>query len=175
MPDRRKRPFEDVYEDHFSYIYNFVYMHLLHRESAEDVTSEAFMRAYAAYDRYDPALASERTWLCTIANRLLINRYRSRSSSGEDLVGDEVLNVIPDPDEALEQLTDTTNLTVQTLLTQLTEEERHMLLMRYYMDMKNPEIADELGISAKAVSERYRRLVEKCRKLMETDAVQATL
>lgn len=139
---RTKRPFEEVYEEHFSYIYNLIYMHLLHRETAEDVTADTFVRAYAAYDRYDPELSSERTWLCTIANRLLISHYRTRSSGKVDYVDDEVLNVIPDQDEALERLMNGANQEVHALLSRLTEEERHLLLLRYYMDVKNPEIAE---------------------------------
>lgn len=166
MAIRKKLPFEEVYEEHFSYVYNMVYMHLLNREKAEDVTSEVFEKAYAAYDRYDPSLASERTWLCTIANRQLINQYRSKASSKVDYVGDEILNVVPDTDEALEDLTDGSKEAVSSLLSLLTPEERHLLLLRYFMDKPNPEIAEELGINPKAVSERYRRLLEKCRKLM---------
>lgn len=169
MLTRKKRPFEEVYEEQFSYVYNMIYMHLLHRETAEDLTSETFIRAYDAYDRYDPSVASERTWLCTIANRLLINHYRSRASGKVDYVEDEVLNMIPDQDEALDRLMNSNEQTVKALLSRLTEEERHLLLLRYYMDQKNPEIAEELGINPKAVSERYRRLLEKCRRLLLND------
>ena len=162
-----KRSFEDVYEEHFSYVYNMIYMHVLHKETAEDVTSEAFIKAYAAYDRFDPSLASERTWLCNIANRLLIDHYRAKERNKTDLASDEILNVIPDENDEYEKLLDTTNQEVYQLLNKLDEEERHLLILRYFMDAKNPEIAQELGISAKAVSERYRRLLVKCRKLME--------
>ena len=167
MASKIKRPFEEVYDEHFSYVYNLIYMHLLHLEKAEDLTSETFIKAYAAYDRYDPDLASERTWLCTIANRLLINHYRSAERNRADLVGDEVLNVIPDEDETLESVTDGANETVKALLARLTDEERHLLIMRYYQDAKNPEIAERLGINPKAVSERCRRLMVKCRRIMD--------
>ncbi len=47
--------------------------------------------------------------------------------------------------------------------------------MRYYMDMKNPDIAEQLGIAPKAVSERCRRLLLKCRKLMEENGLEEFL
>ena len=163
----KKRSFEAVYEEHFSYVYNMIYMHLLHKETAEDLTSEAFIKAYSAYDRYDPSIASEKTWLANIANRLLIDNYRAKERNKTDLASDEILNVIPDEEDEYEKLVDTTNQEVYQLLNKLDEEERHLLILRYFMAAKNPEIAEELGISAKAVSERYRRLLVKCRKLME--------
>src|ERR687891_406019 len=42
------------------------------REDAEDVTQEAFLRAYGALSRYDETIAF-RTWLMTI----LVNRCRT--------------------------------------------------------------------------------------------------
>jgi DNA-directed RNA polymerase specialized sigma24 family protein len=37
--------------------------------------------------------------------------------------------------------------------------------MIYFQNLSNPEIGEILGINAKAVSERHRRLLAKCRKL----------
>jgi len=167
MAGRVKRPFEAVYEDHFSYVYNIVYMHVLRRETAEDLTSDVFIKAYAAYAQYDPGRAGERTWLSTIANRLLIDHYRATASSKSDLVGDEVLNIIPCTDPGLEKVCDTANEAAYLLLSQLDPQERHLLEMRYLMDMKNPQIGEVLGINAKAVSERLRRLTEKCRRIAD--------
>lgn len=162
-----KRPFAEVYEDHFSYVYNLLYMQVLHRQQAEDLTSDTFYKALSAYDRFDPAMASERTWLARIAQRLLIDHYRSRASNKVDAVTDEVLGTIPYTEQAYEQITDTTTQAVQLLLASLDEEERQILIMRYFMDMKNPAIAEFLHITPKAVSERFRRVLPKCQKQME--------
>ncbi len=43
-----KPPFEDVYESCYEYVFNVVYVRLLHREDAEDVTETTFMKAMAA-------------------------------------------------------------------------------------------------------------------------------
>ena len=53
------------------------------------------------------------------------------------------------------------------ILKQLSPQERELLTMRYFMEMKNGDIAEKLGIAPKAVSERLRRLLQKCRKLEE--------
>ena len=170
-----KRPFEAVYEDQFDYVYNLIYMRVLQRETAEDLTSETFIRAMKAYDRYDPALAGERTWLSHIAKNLLIDYYRKKAADKSDVTGDEILNIIPDEDQELAKLTDPVNQTVYELLSLLDEEERRLLLLRYFEDKKNPEIAEELGINAKAVSERYRRLLLKCEKLARERGISVEL
>lgn len=175
MAEREKRPLQEVYEDYFSYIYNMMYMHVLNRETAEDLTSEVFMKAFSTYAQYDPKRAGEKTWLSTIANHLLIDHYRSRSANKSDLVEDEVLTAIPCEDADMERICDTANDAVRVLMSELDPQERHLLEMRYYMDMKNPEIGEVLGINAKAVSERIRRLTEKCRKIAEARHIQEWL
>lgn len=167
MEPRVKRPFEAVYEDTFSYVYNLIYMRVLKRSVAEDLTSEVFIKAYTAYDKYDPARAGERTWLGTIANRLLIDWYRSRASKKTEPTDDEILATIPCEDNELDRLSDPTNQVVQMMLAELNQDERALLQMRFMMEMKNPEIGEALGIAPKAVSERIRRLTEKCRKIAE--------
>ena len=52
-------------------------------------------------------------------------------------------------------------------MSHLTPAERDLLAMIYFEEMSNPEIGEVLGINPKAVSERHRRLLVKCRKLAE--------
>jgi len=175
MGSRIKRPIEDVYNEYFSYVYNIVYMHVLNRETAEDLTSEVFMKAVAAYAQYDPTRAGEKTWLSAIANHLLIDHYRSRAADKADHAGDEVLAAIPDTEDGYARVCDTANDAVRILFSYLDPAERHLLEMRYFMDMKNPEIGEALGINAKAVSERCRRLADKCRRIADEKGLKEWL
>ena len=63
---RNKPDFAEVYEQEYSYVYNYIYMQVMHRENTEDLVSDIFMRAMSHYDSFDPSKASVRTWLCTI-------------------------------------------------------------------------------------------------------------
>ena len=56
---------------------------------------------------------------------------------------------------------------VKRLLSMLNEHERELIGMIYFQKMKNEEIGNVLGIAPKAVSERHRRLLAKCRKIVE--------
>ena len=57
------------------------------------------------------------------------------------------------------------NNEVRAILLQLSDAERELIAMIYYEGLSNPEIGQILGINAKAVSERHRRLLAKCRNL----------
>lgn len=159
---RDKPSFEQVYEEQFSYIYNVVYMMLPHRENAEDIVSEVFMKAMESYDSFDPKKASVKTWLATIARNMVTDRYRSNARKQSVSIDD--VEEMSTEDE-YEVYKDDVNREVAHILKQLSDEERELLVMRYFMDMKNPEIAEKLGIAPKAVSERLRRLLQKCSKL----------
>lgn len=48
-------------------------------QEAEDLVQESMLRAWRAYERYDPALASVRTWLYRIATNACLNALEGRS------------------------------------------------------------------------------------------------
>ena len=55
------------------------------------------------------------------------------------------------------------NKEVYRLMQYLSDEERELLNMIYVQELKNPQIGAILGINAKAVGERHRRLLAKLR------------
>ncbi len=159
---RNKPDFAEVYEQEYSYVYNYIYMQVMHRENTEDLVSDVFMRAMAHYDGYDPAKASVRTWLCTIARNCLIDHFRKNGRRKT-----EALDDAPEPSAVDEYdiLKNPVNKEVYRLLTLLNDDERELLSMIYVQELKNPQIGEILGINAKAVSERHRRLLAKLRAM----------
>ena len=155
-----KLSFEEVYEQEYSYVYNFVYMQLMQRENTEDLVSDVFLKAMRHYDGFDPSKASARTWLCTIARNTLTDYYRRNSSRRT-----EALDDAPEPSatDEYEILKNPVNKEVYRLLQYLSDDERELLNMIYVQELKNPQIGEILGINAKAVSERHRRLLAKLR------------
>jgi len=65
-------------------IYKFVYFRVSGRkELAQDLTQEIFLKAFEAFERYDPAV-SETSWLYTIARNHIIN-YHAKQHPGVTL------------------------------------------------------------------------------------------
>ena len=138
---REKPDFAEVYEQEYSYVYNYIYMQVMHRENTEDLVSDVFIRAMAHYSGFDPAKASVRTWLCTIARNCMIDYYRKTGRRKTENLDDA-----PEPSAV---------------------DEYDILKnnMIYVQELKNPQIGEILGINAKAVSERHRRLLAKLRAM----------
>lgn len=158
-----KEPFEKIYEEYFSSIYNYVYAQILHRERTEDLVSETFIKAMTHYDSYDPEKASVRTWLTRIAKNTLIDEFRKTGGKGTVSLDADETFVEPSSEDEYEMFQEDTEGIVYAILERVSPEERELLGMIYFEKMKNEEIGAVLGISAKAVSARHHRLLERCK------------
>ncbi|PTY02476.1 hypothetical protein DB347_24035 [Opitutaceae bacterium EW11] len=70
------RAFEELVRRHTSRVFNYVFQMTRHRQDAEDICQQTFIKAYRNIDRVDP----DRPiigWLLTIARRTAINHFRS--------------------------------------------------------------------------------------------------
>ncbi|MCR5432637.1 MAG: sigma-70 family RNA polymerase sigma factor [Lachnospiraceae bacterium] len=166
--------FEEVYNEYFSYIYNIIYARTLNRAETEDLVSDVFFRAMENYGRFNPEKASIKTWICTIARNRLIDYYRSGARTRNVLMANEDMKDFPVEDEYNVEKDDI-NREAHRILALLSNEERELISMRFFMEMKNTEIAEKLGISSKAVCERYRRLLKKCETLTDKNTLRELL
>ena len=164
-----KQPFEIVYEEQFSYVYNYVYMMMMNRETAEDIVSETFLKAYRHYDQYDSEKSSVKTWLCRIARNACVDHIRS--AAGKKIIPFEEAEE-PSYEEESKLLQDDANKRAFAVLEGLSRSERELLAYRYQLGYSNEEVAKKIGSTPKAVSERYRRLLAKCKKVLEKKGIK---
>ena len=156
--------FDEVYRENFRYIYNMIYMRVLHRETAEDITSQVFLNALTAFDRFDQesGRATPRTWLVTIARNAIIDHARLASVRREQAT-DELPEVPVFDDSDGRQIA--LMREVQRIMSLLNDSEREILTLRDLMELSYREIGEIIGISEAAATERHRRTIAKCRKL----------
>jgi RNA polymerase sigma-70 factor (ECF subfamily) len=147
-------------------VYRYVRFRVATRETAEDVTSEVFMKALRSFRRYDARLASPRTWLLRIARNAVTDHLRSLRRRGSlhvslDRVPDLVAD-IPSQDERVIR-----EERIQTLLNSagsLRKPDQEILSLRYGAGLGNQEIADTLGVTANAVAVRLHRALKRLKK-----------
>jgi RNA polymerase sigma-70 factor (ECF subfamily) len=158
------RGFIEAYEDCVWDVYGFLAYRVRNREDAEDLTQLTFERALAAWDRFDPARASARTWLLTIARNALIDHgRRERSASVQSLSGEDSpeagLPTEPGPDEVQLGL----EPELQRALETLSDREREVIALRFGGDLTGPEIAEMLDLSVANVQQLSSRALRKLR------------
>lgn len=117
------------------------------------------------YDSFDPSIASVKTWLINIARNTLIDEFRRSGRAQVYSLDADTEYVEPSEVDYYPIMQNPVNQEAQEILQKLNEGERELIAMIYFEGLSNPEIAEILGINAKAVSERHRRLLAKCRKI----------
>lgn len=160
--EENNKSFEQVYNDNFSYIYNFIYMRVVHKETAEDLCSQTFLNAFSHYDSYDSSKASVKTWLCTIARNLITNHMTSSAVRLNTPLDYESEQSEFAHEDEYEVFNDPANREAARLLSLLNDEDRELLSLRYGLDMSVSEIAETYGITENAVRKRVKKALTKC-------------
>jgi RNA polymerase sigma-70 factor (ECF subfamily) len=161
--------FDAWFRDHRPTVYRYVRFRLATREAAEDVTSEVFMKALRALDRYDPSRASPRTWLLRIARNAVTDHLRSlRRRSSLHVSLDRVPDLVADvPDQEERVLREERIEMLLNASRALKPADQEVLSMRYGAGLGNQEIAEALEISANAVAVRLHRALARLKTVVE--------
>ena len=134
------------------------------REEAEDITQEAFIKAYRSLDSFR-GQASFSTWLYKIATNLCIDRARTRKrrpqqaysldepyDKEDDKGGREIADSRFEPSKGVER--DEMRTIVRQTVAEMPEKQRQVLIMCDLQGMAYENIAEVLGIPLGTVKSR---------------------
>ena len=152
--------FEALYRSCSDDLYAYVLSLLRDRAAAEDVTAQAFERAYRRRRRYDERRGTPRQWLFGIARNAALDELRRRSRRAA-LVGDPVDPATP---EAGDEDDADRRATVRAALAGLHPRDRELIALKFHAGLSNAEIAGVLGISESNAGTRVHRAVAKLRE-----------
>jgi RNA polymerase sigma-70 factor (ECF subfamily) len=158
--------FEALVKEHYRKAYAFAYRMTGNREDAEDLTQDAFLRAYRALDRYDRSRPFER-WLFRIIANLFVDNLRSRprqaplslDSPLEGNDGDSLFSEIPDEaaDPARHLMRNVMDERLQEALNRLPDAFRQTVLLTDVEGMSYDEAAEVLGCAVGTIRSRLHR------------------
>lgn len=142
-------------------VYNLCYRMLGDSAWAEDAAQESFLRAYQHLERYD-INRSFATWLLSITAHYCIDRLRRKKLPTFSLHDDEGTprEYLPDnrailPERAVVQNDQRDEM--QELLASLSDTDRAAIILRYWYEASEVEIAETLNLSVSAVKSRLFR------------------
>jgi len=152
--------FTNLVEIYQKPVYNLCHRMLGETEAAEDAAQETFLKAYQNLARYDVE-RSFATWLLSIAAHHCIDRLRRRKFSSFSIDEDEEGQTeLPDrsaPDPEDEAVRKQTRERLQSCLQSLEPIDRAAVIMRYWQDSSEIEIAQALKLTVPAVKSRLHR------------------
>ncbi|MFA5134410.1 MAG: RNA polymerase sigma factor [Patescibacteria group bacterium] len=155
--------FARLYDRYADKIYRFIYYKTMHRETAEDLTSQAFMKAMEALPRFDSARGSFSSWLYRIARNGVIDHYRT-AKNVEGIDGAYGLHdgrEIPVDLDAKRSLD-----AVRQYLATIQREHREIVVMKLWDQLSYREIAEITGKSAASCKVAFSRTMARLREDM---------
>jgi RNA polymerase sigma factor (sigma-70 family) len=153
--------FAALYERTFPRVYAYVASLLRDRSAAEDVTAQAFERAYRKRSSYRARRGSREAWLFGIARNAALDELRRRKRRAKLELDPEDTAAIGADDHAELALR---RQAVRAALTTLEGRERDLLALKFSGGLSTAEIAAVLGVSETAAGTRLHRTLTKLRK-----------
>ena len=164
--------FEFLLRKHKDKVFAFILSKIKNYNLAHDVFQDTFVKVinslkngnYNEEGKFVP-------WVMRIAHNLVIDHFRRQSkkrsiSPNEDF---DIFDVIKDPNLNIEQdmISEQIFKDVRNLIDKLPNDQREVVVMRYYKDLSFKEIAKLTGVSINTALGRMRYAVMNLRKLVE--------
>jgi len=157
-PEAASSSFADLYRATFHDLYAYVATIVVDRAAAEDVTAQAYERAFRKRASFNAKRGSERAWLFGIARNAALDELRRRKRTAT-LVADPPDAVVAAADEAAVR-----RATVRDALRKLEPRDREILALKFHGDLSNADLARVLGVSESNAGTRLHRAVTKLRE-----------
>ena len=163
VPAAAALDFDALYRAARDDVYAYAATLLRDAGAAEDVTAQAFERAYRKRGRYDARRGTPRAWLFGIARNAALDelRRRQRAAAAELPVPPPAAG----PDELAEQAAQ--QAAVRRALAGLPARDREVIALRYHADLSTAELAGVLGVSQSNAGTLLHRAMTKLRESLD--------
>jgi RNA polymerase sigma-70 factor (ECF subfamily) len=167
----------EVYDTYNRAVFRYAYRLLGDTALADDCTTETFSRLLKALRDGSGPDAYLKAYLFRVAHNWAADHYRAgkRMSSLDQMMEDDGFELVDDQPTLLAVIDASIQAeTVRTTLNTLTSDQRMVIVMKFYEEMSNDEVAEALGKPLTAVKAlQHRALGALRRALAEHKSIMA--
>jgi RNA polymerase sigma-70 factor (ECF subfamily) len=170
--------FQDLMAGSYKKVFNLAYRLSGNRTDAEDLTQEAFYRAYRGFETYQGDRPFE-NWIFRIVTRLYLDMRRRQSrrvhamsydaplrpDGSDDTVSFEKADDLPNPEQRL--LEKTMSEEMEESLRRLSPAQRELVMMADVEQIPYNEIAEKLKAPVGTIRSRLHRAHKQLRLVLE--------
>ena len=151
---------------------DYLRMMVKDNDVADDIAQETFIKAVSVIDegRYvdNGKFAS---WIMRIAHNKALDFFRAQKSNNsinETDSGYNILGTMCYSEKSIEEniISDQISADIRALVDLLPEEQREVVMLRYYSDLSFKEIAEQTGVSINTALGRMRYALINMRKMI---------
>lgn len=156
--------FEGIYREYFRRVYAFLRRLCSDASLCEEMTQETFVQAYMSFHRYDGSCEIF-TWLAAIAKNTYFKYLRKKKVDTVDI---ELYVSCEDPDESTRPeetlMRKLERQRVVEAIGRLNKNQKDVVVLRIFAELKFSEIASVLGISENSAKVIFHRAKDKLRE-----------
>ncbi|MBM7660969.1 RNA polymerase sigma-70 factor (ECF subfamily) [Bacillus mesophilus] len=142
-------------------LYLFIYRYTKNEQLSMDIVQDAFLQLQQKKNQFDSNKANVKTYLFQIGYNIMVNKLNRRKRLQKLLPFLTPTSFeIPNNDEKLE---------IKEAIMGLQESQRAVIILKYYHDMTNAEIADILSIPIGTVKSRLHMAIKNLKQLLGVD------
>lgn len=145
--------FGELYNQYIARIYRFILFKVKTHEEAEDLSAEVFLRAWQYLYQQQRIAQSVGALLYRMAKNLVIDHYRQRAHQDVSLDTGILVDAVDRQQQRLfQQIESTVELgDIAAVVSQLKDEYKDVILLRYVEELAIAEIAEIVGKSRGAI------------------------
>lgn len=151
-----------LFERYNKRIFNFLARMTMDRELAEDLTQNVFLRIIKYRNSYREG-ARFQSWIYQVARNVFSDHYQAHKNRFSDFVDvEKVSDHISDPEESA--ALDEREQLLQRSLAMLNEEQRELLILTRFQQMKYEEVAQIMNTTVANIKVKVHRAISKLRE-----------
>lgn len=153
-----------IFDRYYVPLYRYIYHHIGHVETAEDLTAEVFHRLLTHLHQGNGPQRTLKSWLYRVAHNLVVDEARRPLPRMQMSLAEEIPCVKPAVDEQTEQ-----NILTQRArqaLGCLTPGQRSIVILKFIEGLDNAEIARIVDLPVGAVKSLQHRAINALRRAL---------
>ena len=161
--------FSQIYDQYVKKIYRFIYLKVSSIETAEDLSSEVFLRLYRHIQKNNPSIKNPQAFVYKIARSVVADHYRGKKVS---VVSIE--NITIEVEDSRERTREQGEVSlemdrIKEAISRLQGDQQDLIIWRYVDELTVPEIAQITGKSEGNIRVGVSRALEALREKINTE------
>ena len=154
----------EIYDRYHQDVFRYMYYRVGDQQTAEDLTSEVFLRMIEKISSYEIRRTSFQAWLFQIARNLSIDHYRKTKSVNRTTLEENIPGTGEEPLDMVDR--ELTSEYLSRALRELPENQRDVIVMRFVVGMPIREVAQTLHKTEDSIKGLQRRALLDLREIL---------